>query len=42
MDSVVSWIVLDVVAFIVGIRFAVYVLDQYEAHQEEMRKNDKW
>ena len=42
MDSVVSWILLDVVALIAGIRFAVYVLDQYEAHQEEMRNNDKW
>lgn len=42
MDSVISWILLDVAALITGIRFAVYVLDQYEAHQEEMRNNDKW
>lgn len=42
MDSVISWIVLDVVAFAAGIWFAVYVINQYEAHQEEMRKNDKW
>lgn len=42
MDSVISWIILDAVALIAGIRFAVYVLDQYEAHQEEMRNNDKW
>lgn len=32
MDSVVSWILLDVAALIAGIQFAVYVLDQYEAH----------
>lgn len=42
MDSVLSWIILDVAALIAGIRFAVYVLDQYEKHQEEMRNNDKW
>ena len=42
MDSVLSWIILDFVALIAGIRFAIYALDQYEAHQEEMRKNDKW
>ena len=42
MDSVISWIILDAVAFFVGIRFAVYVIDQYEKHQEEMRDNDKW
>lgn len=42
MDSVISWIVLDVVALIAGIRFAIYVIDQYEARMEEMRKNDKW
>ena len=42
MDSVISWIILDAVAFFVGIRFAIYVIDQHEAHMEEMRKNDKW
>lgn len=42
MDSVFSWFILDAVALIAGIRFAVYVLDQYEAHQEEMRNNDEW
>jgi hypothetical protein len=42
MDSVLSWIILDFVALVAGIRFAVYVLDQYEKHQKEMRNNDKW
>jgi len=42
MDSVISWIILDAVAFFAGIRFAVYVIDQHEARMEEMRKNDKW
>lgn len=42
MDSVLSWVVLDFVALIAGIRFAIYVLDQYEKHQKEMRNNDKW
>ena len=42
MDSVLSWIILDIAALAAGIRFAVYVLDQYEKHQEEMRNNDKW
>ena len=42
MDSVFSWIILDFVAFSAGVRFAIYVLDQYEKHQEEMRNNDKW
>lgn len=42
MDSVISWIILDAVAFFVGIRFAIYVIDQYEARQKEMQKNDKW
>ena len=42
MDSVISWIILDFIALIAGIRFAIYVIDQYEAKQEEMRNNDKW
>lgn len=42
MDSVISWVILDAVAFFAGIRFAVYVIDQYEARMKEMRDNDKW
>lgn len=42
MDSVLSWIILDFVALIAGIRFAIYVLDQYEAYQEKMRNNNNW
>lgn len=40
MDSVISWIVLDVVVLIVVIRFAVYVLNQHEAYQEEEKRNN--
>ena len=42
MDNIVSWILLDFFAFYLGIRFAIYVIDQYEARQKEMRENDKW
>ena len=42
MDSIISWGILDAVAFFAGIRFTIYVINQYEAHMEEMRKNDKW
>ena len=42
MDSVISWVILAAVVYFAGIRFAVYVINQYEARMEEMRKNDKW
>lgn len=42
MDSVISWVILVAVVYFTGIRFAVYVINQYEARVEEMRKNDKW
>ena len=42
MDNIFSWIILDITALIAGIRFTIYVIDQYEAHQEEMRNNDEW
>ena len=42
MDSVISWVILAVAVYFAGIRFAVYVINQYEARIEEMRKNDKW
>ena len=42
MDSVISWFILDAIAFFAGIRFAIYVIDQHEARMEKMRKNDKW
>lgn len=42
MDSVISWFLLDVVAFIGLIRFLIYISDQYEKDKEERRNGGKW
>lgn len=41
MDSVISWFILDVVALVGLIRFLIYILDQYEVHEEERRNGGK-
>lgn len=42
MDSVISWFILDAVAFIALVRFLIYISDQYEAYKEERRNGGKW
>lgn len=41
MDSVISWFILDVLAFYFGIRFAIRVMDEYDAKKKE-QDDDEW
>lgn len=42
MNSPISWGILFFVCLYFGIRFAMRVINEYEAHQQEMRENEDW